>query len=451
MQENKNEVKPPKEPDKPKKEVSEEQRQRQKKFIVYTIVMVLGALIMWLIFAPSETEQAEQQSGFNTNVPAPADNKLTDDKQTAYEQAQFAQKQEERKRQMQDLSDMFGSSDEQAEDVYYDEPAPERSYGGGYSGSSRPKETINASANAYRDINRTLGNFYEEPKEDPEKEELKQKLEELNARLQDAESSPKNTMDDQIALMEKSYQLAAKYMPQGQGQPVLGQPSNVTTTANPKSSEAYKNGKAQMNTIGEVREQVVSGLSQPMSDSVFIAEYSQERNMGFHTAVGTTGQSEKNTIKACIHENQTITDGQAVRMRLLEPMRAGETIIPKNALVTGMGKIAGERLGISINSLEYKGLIIPVELTVIDSDGQEGIFIPGSMEVDAIKEIAANLGGNLGTTINLNQQSAGNQLLTDLGKGAIQGTSQYIAKKMRTIKVHLKAGYNLMLYQNKNN
>ena len=42
-----------------------------------------------------------------------------------------------------------------------------------------------------------------------------------------------------------------------------------------------------------------------------------------------------------------------------------------------------------------------------------------------------------------------NELLTDLGKGAIQGTSQYIAKKMRTIKVHLKAGYNLMLYQKK--
>lgn len=78
-----------------------------------------------------------------------------------------------------------------------------------------------------------------------------------------------------------------------------------------------------------------------------------------------------------------------------------------------------------------------------------GIFIPGSMEIDAIREIAANLGGNLGTTINLNQQSAGDQLLTDLGKGAIQGTSQYIAKKMRTVKVHLKAGYKLMLYQKK--
>lgn len=448
IQEKKSEAKPPKEPDKPKKEMSEEQRQKQKKFIVYAGVVIIGILVMWLIFAPSEKEQAQQQAGFNTDVPAPTDNKLADDKMTAYEQEQLNRKQEERKAQMQDLASLFGSGESETPDNdLYDEPESKSGYGGG--GSVRPKETIHASANAYRDMNRTLGNFYEQPKEDPEKEEMRKELEELREMAYNRQTE-KEIADDQLALLEKSYELAAKYMPQTQGQPMPGQPSSVTTApTNSKPSEAYKNGKAQMNTIGEVRERVVSGLSQPMSDSVFIAEYSQERNMGFHTAVGTTGQAEKNTIRACIHENQTITDGQAVRMRLLEPMRAGETVIPKNALVTGMGKIAGERLGISISSLEYKGLIIPVELTVIDSDGQEGIFIPGSMEIDAIREIAANLGGNLGTTINLNQQSAGDQLLTDLGKGAIQGTSQYIAKKMRTIKVHLKAGYNLMLYQNK--
>lgn len=453
VQDNKNEMKPPKDPDKQKKELTEEQRQRQKKFIIYPLMGLIFAVMMWLIFAPSETEKAQEQQGFNTDVPAPADNKLVDDKQTAYEQDMLNRKQQERRNQMQDLASMFGGGEDepQGNNLYYDEPraGSKRSYDGG---SARPKETIHASANACRDMNRTLGNFYETPKEDPEKEEMRQQLEELNARLQEAESAPKNTMDDQIALMEKSYELAAKYMSSGgQGQPMPGQPTtNVTTTpTNGKQPEAYKNGKAQIQSIGEVREQVVSGLSQPMSDSTFIAEYSRDRNMGFHTAVGTVGQSEKNTIKACIHENQTITDGQAVRMRLLEPMRAGETVIPRNALITGLGKIAGERLAISITSLEYKGLIIPVELTVVDSDGQEGIFIPGSMEIDAVREIAANLGGNLGTTINLNQQSAGNQLLTDLGKGAIQGTSQYIAKKMRTIKVHLKAGYNLMFYQNK--
>lgn len=452
MEEKKIETQTRSEPDKPKKELTEEQRQKQKKFIIYPLMGIVFIIVMWLIFAPSETEKAQKQVGFNTDVPIPTDNKLVDDKQAAYEQDMLNRKQEERRNQIQDLASMFGGGeDEEAEMQSFDEPQaePQRSYGTG-GGSVRPKETIHASANAYKDINRTLGNFYEQPKEDPEKEEMRKELEELREMAYNRQTE-KEIADDQLALLEKSYQLAAKYMPSGgQGQPMPGQSSSVTTApTNSKPSEAYKNGKAQMNTISEVRERVVSGLSQPMSDSVFIAEYSLERNMGFHTAVGTTGQMEKNTIKACIHENQTITDGQAVRMHLLEPMRAGETVIPKNALVTGMGKIAGERLGISISSLEYKGLIIPVELTVIDSDGQEGIFIPGSMEVDAIKEIAANLGGNLGTTINLNQQSAGNQLLTDLGKGAIQGTSQYIAKKMRAIKVHLKAGYNLMLYQNK--
>ena len=41
------------------------------------------------------------------------------------------------------------------------------------------------------------------------------------------------------------------------------------------------------------------------------------------------------------------------------------------------------------------------------------------------------------------------QLASDLGKGLIQGTSQYIAKKMRTVKVHLKSGYKVMLYQDR--
>ena len=453
-QENRNEVKPPQEPDKPKKELTEEQRQKQKKFIIYPLMVIIFLAAMWLIFAPSEKEKEQEQAGFNTDVPAPADSKLLDDKQAAYEQEMLDSKQAERQKQMQSLAFMFGSGDEQEEEMpMFDEPEvkPKSGYGSG-GGSESPHETIHASANAYRDMNRTLGNFYEQPKEDPEKEEMRKELEELREMAYNRQTE-KETADEQLALLEKSYQLAAKYMPQNQGQPFTGQPGTSPTvsavSSETKQPEAYRNGKAQMNTVGEVREQVVSGLAQPMSDSVFIAGYAQERNIGFHTAVGTAGQTEKNTIRACIHDNQTITDGQAVRLRLTEPMRAGETVIPKNALVTGAGKIAGERLGISITSLEYRGLIIPVELTVIDSDGQEGIFIPGSMEIDAIKEIAANLGGNLGTTINLNQQSAGDQLLTDLGKGAIQGTSQYIAKKMRTVKVHLKAGYNLMLYQKK--
>ena len=83
-----------------------------------------------------------------------------------------------------------------------------------------------------------------------------------------------------------------------------------------------------------------------------------------------------------------------------------------------------------------------------DSDGQEGIFIPGSMELNAAKEVAANMGTSMGNSINISSDAKA-QLASDLGKGLIQGTSQYIAKKMRTVKVNLKANYRVMLYAEK--
>ena len=88
----------------------------------------------------------------------------------------------------------------------------------------------------------------------------------------------------------------------------------------------------------------------------------------------------KNTVAACIHQDQTLTDGQAVKLRLLEPMQAGNIVVPKNTLVAGTAKVQGERLDILVSSIEYAGNIIPVELAVFDTDGQKGLSVPSSME-----------------------------------------------------------------------
>ena len=287
---------------------------------------------------------------------------------------------------------------------------------------------------------RTLGNFYEEPKEDPEKEALRKEVEELrNSMVQQHSIQP--SYEEQVALLEKSYQLAAQY--------TSGENSAARETSDKAPGKA--DGKADIVPIGQVSVPVVSSLSQPMSDERILAGLSESRNRGFATPVGNGGTAEKNTIRICVHGDQTVLNGQSVRLRLLEPMRAGNTLLPRNTLVTGTGRIQGDRLGIGIVSLEYGGLIIPVELTVYDSDGQEGIYIPNSAEVSAAKEVAANLGQNLGTSISITNQSAGDQLLSELGKGAIQGVSQYVSKKLREEKVHLKSGYTLMLSQKKNN
>jgi len=97
--------------------------------------------------------------------------------------------------------------------------------------------------------------------------------------------------------------------------------------------------------------------------------------------------------------------------------------------------------------LEYRGNIYSIELTVYDTDGQEGIFITGSLEINAFKEMVGNIGSNMGTSISLTQ-SAGQQLLSGLGKGLIQSGSQYMTKKVQTVTVKLKAGYKVLLLMN---
>lgn len=422
------------------------QKQVLKKYLVFTLMFAVFAGSLYLIFAPSEKDrkEKEQSAGFNTELPDPRNAGIIGDKKTAYEQEMMRLKQKEKMRTLEELT--FDTERETADSVFRSEmlslePTGKETELSSSAGTSYRGSSFNSSNTAYRDINRTLGSFYEQPGEDPEKEALREEVEALREAVSRQQNVQPPSYDEQLALLEKSYELAAKYMPAGEN----------AARKQDSGGKGAVNGRAVVAPVGQVKTRVVSSLARPLSDSALIAGLSQPRNRGFVTAVGSGSTEEKNTIHICVHGDQTILNGQSVRLRLLEPMWAGNTQLPRNTLVTGTGRIQGDRLGISIVSLEYGGMIIPVELTVYDSDGQEGIYIPNSAEVSAAKEVGANLGQNLGTSVSITNQSAGDQLLSELGKGAIQGVSQYISKKMREEKVHLKSGYNLMLYQKKNN
>lgn len=420
------------------------QKQKIRKYLVFTGMFLLFLGCMWLIFAPSEKDrqEAERKTGFNAELPDPKGTGIEADKMAAYEQADMIRRQEEKKHTLADFSAL--ADGHRQDNVPETEPAQDiasenesRAYNSGGNGRTG---AFASSASAYNDINATLGSFYESPEEDPEKEALKAEVEQLRQAAAAQTAGP--SYEEQVALLEKSYELAAKYMPSG----------GSTGTADSQETESpSRERKAKAVPVGLVSSPVVSSLPQPLTDSVQFARLLSGADIGFHTAVGSAGtQMARNTIRACVHGDQTIISGQSVRLRLLEAMRVGRYVLPRNTLLTGEGRIQGERLGIEILQVEYDGNVIPVELTVLDSDGQAGIFIPGSTEANAVREVAANMGQNLGTTISITNQSAGDQLLSELGRGAIQGVSQYISKKMREEKVHLKSGYGLMLYQNNN-
>ena len=420
---------------------AQKRKEQIKKWLVYSGMVLLCLVSFYFIFKPSKEQVlAEQQmAGFNAELPDPRGAGIEADKITAYELEDMRIKQEQKMRTLEDFTTL--TADDEKEEVV-EIPEEPRYIGGGssYRSSGSRSNSFSTSTSAYNDINATLGSFYEQPHEDPEKEALKAELEELKQSMAQQQNS-QPTYADQVALLEKSYELAAKYMPGGTATTTESKAEEVETTT--------RSGKSKAVPVGQVSKPVVSALAQPVSDSMMIARMAQSVGGGFNTAVGAAPmQNTRNTIKACVHGDQTITSGQSVRLRLLEDMRVGRYVLPRNTLITGEGSIKGERLDIEILQVEYNGTIIPVELTVHDNDGQAGIFIPGSMEVSAAKEMAANLGQNLGTSISITNQSAGDQLLSEVGRGAIQGVSQYISKKMREEKVHLKSGYTLMLYQN---
>ncbi|MFS2997241.1 conjugative transposon protein TraM [Phocaeicola dorei] len=422
------------------RELTPKQMQQRKKLLVYPLMGLLFLGSMWLIFAPSDKkdEGGETVGAFNADIPLPENDGIIGDKRKAYEQAQLERKQADKVRSLQDFAFAADNGTDEVE-MELPDSEPEREPFRDYSGSSRGKG-VNSSTVAYRDINRQLGTFYETPKVDAEKEELKRQVEELTARL-DAQQGQAGGIDEQVALMEKSYELAAKYMGQngqaGHGGAIVQVPVTGQNTGQGTGKPAI--------AVQAARQQTVSGLQQPMSDAEFMRAYSQPRNYGFNTAVGSGYAMGKNTIRACIHQDQTIMDGQTVKLRLLEPLQAGGLIIPRNTVVSGTGKVQGERLDIVVSSIHYRGNILPVELAVYDNEGMKGLSIETSLEREAAKEAMANIGSGLGTSISF-AQSAGQQVAMDITRGLMQGGSQYLAKKFRTVKVHLKAGNPLMLY-----
>ncbi|WMI93992.1 conjugative transposon protein TraM [Bacteroides fragilis] len=299
----------------------------------------------------------------------------------------------------------------------------------GASEKEKDGDRLQQSVKTYEQISSQLDDFYETPKETADSD-LERKVEELNWKLEETE---KNKAASREELMERSYKMAAKYL----------NPDKDTV-----QEKAVEEELPEAVPVQRAEHQTTSGLSQPVTDSAFIASLAVERNYGFNTAVGSSYQMGTNTIAACISENQTTQQGGRVRLRLLQPLQAGSITVPANSLVTGAAVIQGERLDILISSIEYAGNIIPVQLATYDVDGQKGIFVPGSETRSAAKDAAGTVSESMGNSVSF-ARSAGQQVAMDLTRGVVQGGTRLIAGRVRAVKVILKAGYKVLLVTKK--
>ena len=419
------------------------QKEQMKKGLVYGGLGLLFALSMWFIFAPSGKDKTAAEQGLNDSIPQATTEKLTENKLKAYEFGDKEHEEEQSREEMGKLSDYFAQNTAPSE-AQREEAA-----------ASTAK--IESSMHRYEENNRLLNSFYAPDPHEEEREAMRQEIDNLKKVLASKDSREDNEEKRQLALMEKSYQMAAKYLPKASAvPPSLGNDfteskGQTATDKGLRMSNNANEGSADLPAIKILaeRKQVVSSLGQPMSDADFIKEYGTKvRNLGFHSLTSTAAPMMRNTLKVVVDRTTTLKEGDNVVLRLLETAKVQGLRIPRQSRLIAIAKIEGNRMHLLIKSIEVDGHIIAVKLSAYDTDGQEGVYIPGSEDINALKEVGANIGGSMGTSFTF-ASSAKDQIISEAARGVMQGASQLLQKKLRTIKVTLKGGYHLFLVQSK--
>ena len=384
---------------------AEFERQRKRKVLLFTAILgCIFFVVLWFIFRPAPVKPQEGAAGINTSVPDGKAQATVGDKRKAAEQLRSEEQQQRRMMTLGDNS--FSLLDDGLKPA--EEPVP----------ADNP--ALRA-AEANRVMQRQMQGFYAAPQRNAEVEALKEQVAALQSQLDAERQQP-----DPLELAEEQYKLARKYLGGG-------------TAADEEAGTTKQRKDSHLSVMRPVREgEVEASTLNPRAD------FTVERNLGFLTAAGGVAHADIPTVRACVAQTQIIRAGSTVQLRLLEAVRIDDTVIPRNTPLYGLATISGMRLQVIVSSVEYGGRIFAVEAVAYDLDGQPGLNVPNSRERTALKEALASVGQTAGTSVNVTR-SAGQQVLSELARGGLQASSQYVAGKLREVKITLKANHQLLL------
>ena len=385
---------------------AEFERQRKRKVLLFTAILgCIFFVVLWFIFRPAPVKPQEGAAGINTSVPDGKAQATVGDKRKAAEQLRSEEQQQRRMMTLGDNS--FSLLDDGLKPA--EEPAP-------------ADDPALRAAEANRAMQRQVQGFYAAPQRNAEVEALKEQVAALQSQLDAERQQP-----DPLELAEEQYKLARKYLGGG------------TAVGEEAVEQAKQRKDSRLSVMRPVREGEVEASTLDTR-----ADFTVERNLGFLTAAGGVAHADTPTVRACVASTQVIRAGSTVQLRLLEAVRIDGVTIPRNTPLYSLATISGMRLQVTVSSVEYGGRIFAVEAVAYDMDGQPGLNIPNSRERTALKEALASVGQTAGTSVNVTR-SAGQQVLSELARGGLQASSQYVAGKLREVKITLKANHQLLL------
>ena len=218
------------------------------------------------------------------------------------------------------------------------------------------------------------------------------------------------------------------------GLPTAGLGTNNGSANNYGSDSNHTNGSTPSNNESNESSQTEGEVEKVVKKVKTASEY-------FNTITSSSAEESK-LIKAIIDENVKAQEGSRVRLRLLDDVEIGDLTIKKGtylyAQVSGFGQ---QRVKGNVQSIFYHDDIIRVSLSIYDTDGQEGLYVPLSTFKETSKEIlgSATQGGT--NIVNNSTSSTG---IKGWANQAVQNASQQVMnavnKVVRRNRVKLKYG-----------
>lgn len=162
--------------------------------------------------------------------------------------------------------------------------------------------------------------------------------------------------------------------------------------------------------------------------------------IGFYGLENTVNDNDTdNAIEAIIPENTILVNNAVIKLRLAADIYINGVLIPKNNMVSGLVSLENERLQVEISSIRYNNSLFPVKLEVYDMDGLAGIYIPGAISRDVAKQSADNSLQLMELT------SLDPSLKAQAAAAGINTVKSLLSKKVKQVKVMVKAGYRVLL------
>jgi len=146
-----------------------------------------------------------------------------------------------------------------------------------------------------------------------------------------------------------------------------------------------------------------------------------------------------NTISAMVPEDEVLTAGSTLALRITDPIRVNGRVLPAGQLVYGTVTIQNDRLSMHIGSLRDDRNLYSTELEVYDLDGLAGIHIPGMLGRDVAKQ-SADQGVSSLNVLNMDPS-----LAAQAAAAGIQTVKSFVGHKVRQVRVSVRAGYRVLL------